>query len=46
MWGEGSTEASIKERRRKSRGSVEVGKGGGMGCGWVEGWVENADNCN
>ena len=28
------------------RGRVEVGKGGGTGWGGVEGWGENADNCN
>ena len=27
-------------------GRVEVGEGGGTGCGGVEGWGENADNCN
>ena len=30
----------------KSRGRVEVGEGGGFGWGRVEGWGENADNCN
>ena len=25
---------------------VEVGEGGGIGWGGVEGWGENADNCN
>ena len=30
--------------RTKSRGKVEVGEGGGIGWGGVEGWGENADN--
>ena len=30
----------------KSRGRIEVGKGGGFGWDRVEGWGENADNCN
>ena len=30
----------------KPRGRVEVGEGGGFGWGGVEGWGENADNCN
>ena len=25
---------------------MEVGEGGGFGWGGVEGWGENADNCN
>ena len=25
---------------------VEVGEGGGLGWGGVEGWGENAENCN
>ena len=37
---------AIKDTRRKSRGRVEVGEGGGIGWGGVEGWRENADNCN
>ena len=36
----------IKDIRTKSRGKVEVGEGGGTGWGGVEGWRENADNCN
>ena len=28
-----------------SRGRVEVGEGGGIGWGGVEGWGENADSC-
>ena len=46
QWGEWSTGATIKDTRTKSRGSVEVGAGGGIGWGGVEGWGENADNCN
>ena len=30
----------------KIKGGVEVGEGGGFGWGGVEGWGENADNCN
>ena len=45
-WGEGSIGATIKDTRTKSRGKVEVGEGGGFGWGGVEGWGENADNCN
>ena len=29
-----------------SKGRVEMGEGGGFGWGGVEGWGENADNCN
>ena len=45
-WGEGSIGATIKDTRTKSRERVEVGEGGGTGWGGVEGWGENADNCN
>ena len=40
QWGEGSTGATIKDTRTKSRGRVEAGGLGGFG------WGENADNCN
>ena len=30
----------------KPRGRMEAGEGGGFGWGEVEGWGENADNCN
>ena len=30
----------------ESRGRVEVGEEGGFGWGGVEGWGDNADNCN
>ena len=46
QWGEGFTGATIKDTRTKSRGRVEMGEGGGIGWGRVEGWGENADNCN
>ena len=46
QWGEGSIGATIKDTRTKSRGRVEVGEGGGTGWDRVEGWGENADNCN
>ena len=42
----GSTGATIKDTRTKSRGRVEAGEGGGIGWGGVEGWGENADKCN
>ena len=45
-WGEGFTGVTIKDTRPKSRGRVEVGEGGGIGWDGVEGWGENADNCN
>ena len=37
---------TIKATWTKSRGRVEAGEGGGFGWGGVEGWGENADNCN
>ena len=46
QWGEGFTGTTIKDTWTKSRGRVEAGKGGGFGWGGVEGWGENADNCN
>ena len=30
----------------KTKGRVEAGEEGGFGWGGVEGWRENADNCN
>ena len=45
-WGEGITGTSIMVTWTKSRGRVEVGKGGGFGWGRVEGWREKACNCN
>ena len=45
-WGEGITGTTIKDTWTKSRGRVEAGDGGGFGWGGVEGWGENADNCN
>ena len=44
--GEGSTGATIKDTRTKSRGRVGVGEGDEFGWDAVEGWRENADNCN
>ena len=40
------TGATIKDTKTKSRGRLEVGEGGGIGWGGVEGWGESADNCN
>ena len=45
-WGEGFTGATIKDTWTISRERVEVRDGGGIGWGGVEGWGENADNCN
>ena len=42
----GDTGATIKDTWTKSRGRVKVGEGGGIGWGGVEGWGENADNCD
>ena len=44
--GEGITGATIKDTWTKSRGKVEVEEECGFGCGGVEGWGENAYNCN
>ena len=46
QWGEGITRTTIKDTWTKSRRKVEVGEEGGFGRGGVEGWGENADNCN
>ena len=46
QWVEGITGTTIKDTRTKSRGRVEVGEGGGIGWGGVEGWGEKAYNCN
>ena len=37
---------TIKDTGRKPRGRVEAGEESGFGWGAVEGWGENADNCN
>ena len=46
QWEEGIIGTTTKDTWTKSTGSVEVGEGGGFGLGGVEGWGENADNCN
>ena len=46
QWGEGFTGTTIKDTKTKSRGRVEAREGDGFGWGKVEGWGENADNCN
>ena len=46
IWRGDSGERGLQEHMTKSRGRVEVGEGGGFGRGGVEGWGENADNCN
>ena len=40
------TQSTIKDTWTKPRGRVEAGEGGGVAWGGVEGWGENADNCN
>ena len=45
-WGEGFSGTTIKDTWRKPRRRVGAGEGGGLGWGEVEGWGENADNCN
>ena len=37
---------TIRDTRTKPWGRVEVAEGGGIGWDGVEGWGENADNCN
>ena len=46
LWGEGFSGTTIKDTWTEPRGRVEAGEGGGFGWGRVEGWGENADNCN
>ena len=43
------SESTVKSNTigaRRTRISVEAGEGGGFDWGGVEGWGENADNCN
>ena len=35
-----------KEHMEKTKGEVEAGEGCGFAWDGVEGWGENADNCN
>ena len=44
--GRGVYSSYYKGHKDKIKGRVEVGEGGGTGSGGVEGWGENADNCN
>ena len=44
--GEEFSETSIKDTWTKPRGRVEGGEGGGVTWGGVEGWGEEAYNCN
>ena len=46
MWGKGFSGTTIKDTWTKPRGRVEAGKECGFGWGGVEGWGENAYNCN
>ena len=46
IWGEGFPGTTLKDSWTKPWGRVEAGKGGRFGWGEVEGWGENADNCN
>ena len=41
-----ATETTIKDTWTKSRGRVEMGKGGGFSWVGVDGWGEKAYNCN
>ena len=45
-WGEGFSGITIKDTWTKPRGRVEAGERGEFDWGGVEGWGENADNCN
>ena len=44
--GRGVYRSYYKGHKDKIKVGVEVGEGGGTGWGGVEGWGENADNCN
>ena len=44
--GKGFTGTTIKDAGTKPRGRVEAGERGGFGWGGVQGWGENADECN
>ena len=46
QWGERFTGATVEDTWTKPRGRVEVAGGAGFGWCGVEGWGENADNCN
>ena len=55
LWGKGNpstflvgmqTGAATVVNRMEFPQKYEVGEGGGTGWGGVEGWGENADNCN
>ena len=46
QWGEGFTGTTVEDTWTKPRERVEVGERGGLSWGGVEGWGENADNCN
>ena len=46
QWGEGITGTSIKDTWTKLRGGWKQRREGGFSWGGVEGWRENADNCN
>ena len=46
QWVEGITGTTIKDTWIKSRGTVEVGEGGGFSWGRAEGWGEKAHNSN
>ena len=46
QWEEGITGTTIKDTWTKSMRRVGAREGDGFGWGEVEGWGENADNCN
>ena len=45
-WGEAFSGSTIKDTWTKPRGRVDAREGGGFGWVELEGWRENADNCN
>ena len=46
QWGEGFSGTAIKDTWTKPRRKVGTREGGGFVWDGVEGWGENADNCN
>ena len=44
--GRGDYRNYYKGHMNKTKAGVEVGEGGGFSWGGVEGWGENADNCD
>ena len=46
QWGEEFTGTTVKDTWSKLRVRVEAAEGGEFCWGGLEGWEENADNCN